>query len=97
MLCFNIRQVFERLMMYYRSVGAETFSSISKFMMTNCDCAISENSYWDKSCCLGTCVNCKTASIPELAPNADKKEMLNYFQFETVEHEYVSRKEGKLK
>ena len=96
-LCLNVREVFNSLMAYLKTVEEESvFSSISQYMMKSCTCTWSEVGYYKKECCKGKCRDC-TIKIPPLPAAADKKKVVNYFQFEKVVRIYTSKKDGKKK
>lgn len=62
MLCLNVREIFECLMMNIESLGVNSFSSVTKYLMDNCTCAVSENGYFRKECCLQKCKSCTVSS-----------------------------------
>ena len=96
-LSLNIREVFDSLTTYFEAISAEFFTSVSQYMMENCDCDLAENGYWEKDCCLGICDACKDTSLPMLPENVEQERLIKFIKFETVNQGYFSIKLQKMK
>ena len=64
-LCLNIREQFDSLMKYIRTLDRShpVFTSITSYFMQGCNCEWGESGTWEKNCCLGKCKNCKKSLI----------------------------------
>ena len=66
--------------------------------MGSCDCPKDKNGYWQLRCCERKCSVCKNLQNDLIEiPNLDDITKLTFYQFETTETAYISKKTGEEK
>ena len=93
LLCLNVCSVFNALMEQHKENDTTVSTSVSGFLIGLSEREKHENGYSKLKCCIGKC-HCKD-SMPKEFNNFDESNIVSYYQFETVNTTYNSRKTGK--